>query len=278
MKREQALRRRMRALHTLSDAVSAMKSLSAHHFLLSRKALPPARAYRAGVDEAIQQIGLAQPASRSASAGIVLVSSDIGLCADYNARQVAHALAAHDRLHGELFYCVGRRSRAALERAGIPISRSYRASSSVTGLTGLLLQIAEDLLEDYTAGRVGSLFAIAARFDGAGRFTPVSTQVLPIERTGTTHLVRPSPYGNPSHLAAAAVREFLYITLYEILLDALAAEHGMRLVAAEAAEHWLDDTSEATRRQLRAIRSEAATQEVLDIAAGARRRIVSQER
>jgi F-type H+-transporting ATPase subunit gamma len=72
------------------------------------------------------------------------------------------------------------------------------------------------------------------------------------------------------HLRAVAVREFLYIMLHEILLDALAAEHGMRLMASEAALQWLDETSRRTDRQLATSRVESATQELLDIVAGGR--------
>jgi F0F1-type ATP synthase gamma subunit len=73
-------------------------------------------------------------------------------------------------------------------------------------------------------------------------------------------------------LAAVAVREFLYTTLHELLLDSLASEHGMRLLAAESARQWLDETSETVRRQLAASRRESTTQEVLDIVAGSRPR------
>ena len=84
--------------------------------------------------------------------------------------------------------------------------------------------------------------------------------------------VRPSEYVSEQHLAEIAIREFLYITLFELLLDALASEHGMRLVATESAGEWLEGRISATERQLFAVRREEATQEVLDVASGARRR------
>jgi F0F1-type ATP synthase gamma subunit len=73
-------------------------------------------------------------------------------------------------------------------------------------------------------------------------------------------------------MTAAVVREYLYITLYDLLIDALAAEHSARLVATEAAEQWLTERSHRVRRQLVATRREATTQEVLEIATGARAR------
>ena len=58
MKRELELERRLRSLHTLGEAVGAMKSLSAHHFRETRSAVAPARIYREGVDhEAFMQPG-----------------------------------------------------------------------------------------------------------------------------------------------------------------------------------------------------------------------------
>ena len=114
---------------------------------------------------------------------------------------------------------------------------------------------------------------VSAGFEGVGHFTPLSVRVLPIEPWKAAEPLRRSPYIDSNHLTTVAVREFLYITLYEILLDALAAEHGMRLMAAESALEWLDNTATTTSRRLANARSEAATQELLDIVTGGRKRL-----
>jgi F-type H+-transporting ATPase subunit gamma len=83
----------------------------------------------------------------------------------------------------------------------------------------------------------------------------------------------PAPRYSPADvLAAAAARELLYVTLFSLLLDALAAEHGARLTAAQSAVAWLDERADRLRRQLAAARREASTQEVIEIAGGARAR------
>ena len=56
MKLEKTLRRRLKSQETLLDAVSAMKSLSAHHFRLSRAALPAAREYRHDIEKIVEDI------------------------------------------------------------------------------------------------------------------------------------------------------------------------------------------------------------------------------
>jgi F-type H+-transporting ATPase subunit gamma len=137
-------------------------------------------------------------------------------------------------------------------------------------LPGLLLQLAQDMLDDFVRHEIGSLFVVSARFEGAGRFLPVVTAVLPVRPSRSTQPLRRTHYHSQRRLAAVAVREYLYTTLHELLLDSLASEHGMRLLAAESARRWLDETSESVRRQLSALRREAVTQEVLDIVAGSR--------
>jgi F-type H+-transporting ATPase subunit gamma len=272
MRHEVYLRRRLRTLHTLHDAVSAMRSLSAHHFRLLRKGLQPAREYRAEIDQIVTEIGIHQPLSAIAPSGLLVIASDLGLCGDYNSQLARQTVEEYRRRPFGSVSAVGRRLRPTLARAGIKLERSYDAPASLDGLSRLLLLLAQDLLEDYTAQRIGSVYVVSARFAGIGHFTPVCTRLLPIDPVEAATPLRRSPYVIPDQLRAVAVREFLYISLHEVLLDALAAEHGMRLSAAEAALQWIDATSVHTSRRLSSSRSEAATQELLDIVAGGKPR------
>jgi F-type H+-transporting ATPase subunit gamma len=272
VKREQYLQRRLNTLRTLNEAVSAMRSLSAHHFRLSRRALPAARAYRDEIETSIAEVGVRQVMNVSVPPGLLLVVSDLGLCGDYNTRLVQTAVEEYQREGEGPMYCVGRRPRALLARHKIAPKRWYQSPTSVDGLPNLLLQLAQDMLDDFSQQLMGSLLVVSARFEGAGRYSPVVTQILPVRPAHPAQPLRATGYQRPRHLAAAAVREFLFITLHELLLDSLASEHGMRLLAAESARHWLDETTETVRRRLSASHREATTQEVLDIVGGSRHR------
>jgi F-type H+-transporting ATPase subunit gamma len=271
MKREQSLRRRLQSQETLFEAVSAMKSLSAHHFRVTRAALPAARAYRRDIDAALAAIGLPPPVLRPAPPGLVLIASDLGLCDGYNSRLVQKVSEEHAQLRFGALYCVGRRPVGLLERAGFAITRLYQAPTSVAGLTPLLLRLAQEILGDHLAGRFSSLHVVSARFEGVGAFTPVCTRVWPVPPVPQRGDVRPSDYVSRERLITVALREFLYIVLFQILLDALAAEHSTRLVATGSAADWLKTRIADTQRQLATMRREASTQELLDIISGTRR-------
>lgn len=272
MRREHSLRKRLHSLETLSEAIGAMRSLAAHHFRTARSALPAAQAYREGIDQALRTVSLHHPPPSGDAAGILLIAADLGLCNGYNSQLTAKAIEQHRLLDARRMYSVGRRPRSALRREGITVQREYTAATSTAGLTELLLHLAEDLLDDYLNGRFGSLTVVSARFDGVGSFTPVSHRLLPIDKPDQTEGIAASSYVSIQHLAAIAVREYLYISLFQTALESLASEHGTRLVATEAAGEWLTQKIEATRQQLAATRREAATQEVLDIASTAKRR------
>ena len=272
MKREHTLRRKLNSLGTLGEAITAMKSLSAHHLRAARARLPAARTYREGIDQLIGSAGIAQLIPKDGAPALLLLAADLGLCDGYNVRLVETAIEQRRKLHAGPLYCVGRRPLTGLRRGNVPVSRAYAAATSVAGLTNLLITLADDVLGDYLTGSFRSLHIVSARFDGVGAFSTRTTRILPIVSTRTVSRPAATPYASPQHLAEAAVREYLYCTLYELLLDALAAEHGMRLVATQSAEEWLDTRMDDLRRELASARRESSTQEVLDVAGGARQR------
>ena len=272
MKREQTLRRKLESFDVLGEVVNAMKSLSAHHVRSARAGLSAARAYRDGIDQAIGSMGIAQVAPPKAAPAVLLIAADLGLCNGYNSRLVETAVEQYRQLAATSFYCIGRRPLTALHRANVPVARTYPTVTSVAGFTRLLLTLADDVLGDYLTGTFGSLYIVSARFDGVGAFTRHSTRVLPVASMNRVHRATATPYASAGHLAETAVREYLYSTLFELLLDALASEHGMRLVATQSAGEWLDARLKDIRRQLASSRRESSTQEVLDVAGGARQR------
>jgi F-type H+-transporting ATPase subunit gamma len=167
--------------------------------------------------------------------------------------------------------CVGRRAAALLARRRVGTARTYGAPAGVSGITEVLLKLAEDILTLYATEDLSAFEIVSSRFGGVGTDLPTNVRLLPLDakRFGQAPPVR---YVGMGTLASAAIREFLYITLYDVLLGALAAEHGARLVATQSAERWLEEKTERVRHHLASMRRESSTQEILEIATGARAR------
>ncbi|WP_338865015.1 F0F1 ATP synthase subunit gamma [Myxococcus stipitatus] len=270
MKSRGEQRGRLRSLEALGEAVGAMKSLSAHHLREARLAVEMARVYRSGVEHLLEGVGAAF-ATGAGGAGLLIIGAELGLCGSYNAQVVAEALARRATLQEGPTLCVGHRAAVLLERKGVRVLRTYPTPTSVSGITGLLLRLAEDVLGCYAKDRLSSFDIVSSRFSGVGSVSPMSVRLLPFEAR-SADARRRIRYVPPEAFSFAAIREFLYITLYDLLLDALASEYGARLVATQSAEKWLDERTRVLRQQLAAARREASTQEVLEIAAGVRAR------
>jgi F-type H+-transporting ATPase subunit gamma len=269
--RQRALEHRLRTLRTLGEAIEALRALSAQHFRSARARLPAARAYRDELDPLLAALGPA-PADRDRDgpAGIVLFAADLGLVGDYTARLLREALELRRELGSGPLICVGGRAAAGLARADVRPHRTYPAPSSVAGLTGLLLPLVDEVLELHRLGALGALWLVAARFEGTGRFRPARVPLLPVVAPPGAPALRISVYCDPERLRRAVVREALYAALYETLLEALASEHGKRLVTAESARSWLDERIQQTQRRVSEVRRETSTQEILELVGGAR--------
>lgn len=270
MKRESQLKRRRTSLHNLRDTVTAMKSLAAQHYRQIRQSLQPARVYRERVMAVADRLGLELDTDGRAD-GILLITSDLALDGDYTARLTEAALRCRQACGASdvAFYRVGRRADGRLKRAGVAPSKTYRVPLSEAALDVTLLQLTQDVLDDFASGRLTRLAVISARSEGPGRFTPSTTIAL---APWTQHASSGPPcrYDTPAHRAAVVVRELFYVNLYTLFLEAMAAEQGVRLVAADAADRWLDGRLERLQRDLAACRRENATRELLEIVTGAR--------
>ena len=268
MKRQVELRRRLRTLRTLREAVGAMKSLSAHHFRAARAVVEPARAYRRGVERVLAWSHAALPSGEN-GAGLLVIGGEYGLCGAFHSQLVAEAVKTRRELGAGPTLCVGRRGATLLARSGVAIDAALAAPTGVRGITDLLLRVGEDVFARYTGDRLSSFHIVSSRFVGVGHANPVVTRLLPVafERAAPERTIR---YVARALLATAAIREFLYVSLYQLVLDALASEHGARLVATQAAERWLDERTEVVRLELATARREASTQEMIEIAAASR--------
>jgi F-type H+-transporting ATPase subunit gamma len=269
MRRELELRRRLHGLSMLHEAISAMKSLAAHHLRDARAKLLLTREYRAAIDSIVERTGARIPAGAGAR-GLLVVGAELGLCGGYNTALVSAAVEHRAALGPGPTLCLGRRTALLLGRRGLSSDVVYVAPARGHGVSTTLLDVAADVLTHYREGDLSAFDVISNRFAGVGTYEPRVTRLLPVQSEPTAPRGSRAAYVDTATLSAVAARELLYATMHALLLDSLAAEHGARLVATQAAEAWLERRAKALRSRLTSARRESSTQEVIEIATGAR--------
>jgi len=304
MSRTRELERKLRSLHTLDEAVSALRSLAALNFREARAQLSFARGYFEEVTSFVHGSGAAastgaEDESEDGPPGVLLLTADLGLVGDYATRLVLQAESLLERLESRTLISLGRRGLRRLRARGIAPVVVFPAPTAGRGLAQQLLPVVDRILELRERGELGALWLVSARFAGAGQFRTEARRMLPPDLSSPDmslreplHLdtlraaaspsapeliestaVRISPCCSAAHVRAVALREYLAAMLHASLLEALCSEHGKRLVVAENARSWLSDRVAAQRHKLSSLRREQSTQEVFEVVSAARAKL-----
>ena len=207
-------------------------------------------------------------------AGIVVLSSDTGLCGAFNSnilRLLATTLETYRSQNCEtLVYPAGKKAEAALQKWPFPLETpgsfgSLGGKPHWEGAQAMANRLAADFLAN-KIDRVGILYnhckSMAVQQPVAETFLPL---VLP-ERP------EPSPgcLAEPDResLIQALIPQFLQSKLYAILLDSAAAEQAARTMAMQIATDNIDDLLDELRARLNKQRQQAISNEILDLIGG----------
>lgn len=210
--------------------------------------------------------------------GIILNTSDRGLCGGFNINLISAALKLANRKAAEgkkvHFYCVGRKGRDAVRKSAHILEKEL-----VGQMESLDFQVAastgEDVLHDYLSGKLDEVYMIFAEFVSMGRQVPRVQEILPIrppeqseqaeESVQTEYLYEPSGEALLSELLPRYVK----VQIYRGLLDTSASEHAARMAAMDNATRNSDDIIGALTLLYNKTRQASITTDLIDIVSGA---------
>lgn len=284
MSTEQEISRSINAAEDLKSVVSTMKGLSAASVRQYELASVSADRYITNLERGLAAVlrhGLPiESAERgAASIGVVLIGTEQGMCGPLNRRLLDHATRClKDLGHGPDSWrvlAVGTRLGNELGAHEISAERILPQPGSVTGVQ---YRVA-DILMHVDAWRredIGDVVAFHhTRFEQA-RADPMTRHILPLE-DGLLHRLRgqawptrtlPQLAAGPREVFTALTRQFVVARLFVALVNALASEHGERLIAMQSAESNIEERLEELWAAYRRERQTAITSELLDIISG----------
>ena len=222
--------------------------------------------------EGLAEHALFQRGGAGRPTGVVLVSSDRGLCGAYNSnvmRVLERWLAERDEQQVE-FYVFGRKGYQYLQKRGLKVGRlladpplekvDYRAAK----LMGrAIMQRPQD------APRFDEVWLLYTALESAARFVPTWTKLVPIELSGAGAavgdvLLQPAAL----ELVERLVPRYIEARLYNALLEAVASEYAMRRISMKNATDAATEMQGILRKQYNRKRQESITKELLDIVGG----------
>ncbi|MEY2983330.1 MAG: ATP synthase F1 subunit gamma [Planctomycetota bacterium] len=224
--------------------------------------------------------------------GVLLVTSDRGLCGAYNANVTAQVTRLARQLEADgkgvrlKFYVIGRKGYTWLGRRGYEVVRFY-AEPALEQLDFKMARIAsDDLVAAFLAGEVDRVLVMSTAFRTASRFEPTTVPFLPLSsltpehdtsfaasghgdgqegKAGLNYLLEP----DVDSMFDAIVPKYLQTVVFDSMLESLASEMASRRMAMKGATDAASRMGKELRKKYNRARQESITKELLDIVGGA---------
>ncbi len=213
--------------------------------------------------------------------GIVLITSDRGLCGGFNSMLIQKALrlARAKKKEGKFvhFYCLGKKGFEAVKKAGYVITANYPEALNTFNFS-LASSIGTEIIKRYIIGEFDEVHLVYGEFKSVARQEAVELLLLPIssknedDNSNKKEEIRGSEYVfEPSRedLLAEMLPRFINVQVYRGMLDAAASEHAARRSAMDNASRACDDMSGQLTLLYNKTRQAAITADLMDIVGGA---------
>lgn len=181
--------------------------------------------------------------------GLLLVTSERGLCGGFNHRLVAGGLRLSRRLSAQgeqvRLLCIGRRGTQILDALHEPVLRSWSMPSVGMPAYPDVEQVAISLLDLVGGGAIGRLIAVHNAPGGRFEFGQQQRELLPPRivlsmtaaspEPGQHRRMRIKPAGDAGELVTHLLTEHLLVALYRVVFESITSEQLARIQAMRLA-------------------------------------------
>lgn len=266
------IKQKIRAVRNIEQICRAMKTVASIRLHRAEERLDSSRPYRQRLGALARRVAAVtqdhpflQPREVQRT-GLVVVTSDRGLCGGYNASVIRRA-AAMGGPPNTAVIAVGRRGLQQMRRRG------YSIIDQLVPLGGepdaaQVWRLAARIGERYLAGEVDRVVLVYSRYLGATRSEVVHETLLPVtpeeERSEET-IFEPEP----RLLLGGLLERHLRTELLGAVLESAASEHGARVAAMTAATDNADEMIRDLTLSYNKARQAAITKELTEIVSAA---------
>jgi F-type H+-transporting ATPase subunit gamma len=282
------IRRRVRAVKSTQQITKAMKMVSASKLRRSQERIVNARPFAQKMLSVLNSLAArvdpsAHPllAGRDASDGrtlLIVITADKGLAGSFNTNVVkaASLFASETPARQVAMGLVGRKGRDFFRRRGFDVRYEDVGLFSALKLSHAQA-IAARAIEEFTAGRVSSVYLVYNEFKSVMTQRVALERLLPIARLedaaganpaagpGVDYLYEPSPEAIIGELLPKHVES----QIFRALLESAASEHAARMTAMDSATRNAGEMIEGLTLYMNKVRQAAITREIIEVVSGA---------
>ncbi len=280
------IKRRITSVKSTQKITRAMKMVAAAKLRRAQEAILQSRPYSHRMRDLVNNLALraeldAHPllrrAPESGKVGVIVVTSDRGLCGGFNSSITNTTLEAlKTTLEGREveLTVVGRKGDDLLKRRPVTIRASH-INVQDHSLLDVARSIIDDIAEDFIQDGVSEVYCLYNEFKSAISQKVVLEKLLPFEPHADTeekeddfpvdYLYEPSV----EEVFEDLLVKHLHIQIHRILQESAASEHGARMTAMESATTNAGDMIDRLTLQYNRVRQDAITTELIEVVSGA---------
>lgn len=275
-------RKRIASVKNTQKITNAMKMVSAAKLRRAEENIKAARPFADKMRDVLMSLSArTNPAAHPLlntrpvkKALLVLVTADRGLCGAFNANLNRRAEAfVREMSEKDIqvdMITVGRKGNDYFRRRRITLVESFINVMNKVDyeLAGRIVSVA---VEKFVAGEYDEVYVLYNSFRSAVRQVLTQRRLLPVTPEEQDWQRRREYLYEPSEeeLLEAILPRYIQVQVYTATLDSVAAEHGARMTAMEAATSNAEEMIYKLTLKLNRLRQESITTELMEIVGGA---------
>lgn len=278
------IRTQIKSVGNTQKITKAMEMVAASKMRRAQDRMEASRPYARRMREVIGHIANATPDYRHPylierepkSVGIIVVSSDRGLCGGLNInlfKAVLREIREWQEQGVDVELClIGNKAAAFFNRLDLPVKAQTGELGDSPHITDLIGTV-KIMLDRYRDGETDRLFLASNDFENTMTQQPAVQRLLPVEpvqdeelRDFWDYLYEPA---SPEALLDEVLDRYIESQVYQGVVENVACEMAARMVAMKAATDNAEEMIENLRLDYNKARQAAITQELSEIVSGA---------
>ena len=278
------IRTKIKSVQNTQKITRAMEMVAASKMRKAQERMRAARPYAEKIRNVAAHLSQGHPEYRHPfllshtsikRAGIIVVTSDKGLCGGLNTNVLRMTLTQMKEWEGRgiaVDTCaIGNKGFGFMQRVGARVA-SHLSSVGDTPHMEKLIGPVKVMLDAYAAGEIDALYLSYTRFINTMKQEPVLEQLLPLsgEKMGAAeghwdYIYEP----DAKTVIDALLTRYVEALIYQAVTENMASEQSARMVAMKAASDNAGNVIEELKLIYNKSRQAAITKELSEIVAGA---------
>jgi F-type H+-transporting ATPase subunit gamma len=281
------LRRRIRAVKSTQQITKAMKMIAASRLRRAQERVIASRPFAQRMLRVLNSLVsrvesdvhplLKMPDQANAPALLIVITSDRGLCGSFNSNVIKAAgqfITTEGQGREVALGLIGRKGREFFRRRGFDVR--YESVGIFQRLSfGHAQDLANAAIEEFTSGRVGSVYLVYNEFKSVIAQKLVVERLLPIPRLEPEAGAAAAPTVDyifepePEQIFTDLLPRHVQVQVYRALLESNAAFFAAQMTAMDAATRNSAEMIENLTLYMNKVRQAAITREIIEVVSGA---------